>query len=480
MLTRELQGYLRAAKVFYGGGEKQKANSALAKALAIAKENRKDLLPHLDDLHRQWNPPLMNQLPDEIIDHVFSFIGRKDLFKCKATCRKWKNILAGNSILWREVVLVGTLQEIDAKWKKVCQTGRGLKSRSINIVPLGIRTEDTISWTETDLCKNFPSETLEEFGYTSIGAADGEKNRLVWKSVTTCSSLKVLTWAATTGKQSSYYIEGTPLAECRLRKLRFDIQRSSSFDDAFVYLLSNVKELHLQVSILDNTIWKMLYASRDSLIYLEIYQKTFHSSAINADTLPPITMKKLGSLHLEIDNEHPLHLICPKVTKLVLDGSANWDEQLIASCCANLVKLEVKPVKDEQTAQLLRLLFSKLPRCEYLTMHFGAAGSESNINSFWDTMREQGSTTDDVKMEEILPKLKSVKILGSDRYLTGGELVKFIQSRKTWNLAPIEKLCLESCENVQPESVTWLRSMVPTFLYGPLGVPDSETDDDLS
>jgi hypothetical protein len=259
----------------------------------------------------------------------------KQLLQCMVTCRQWESVIHGNSGVWRHLELSGTLKEVDAKYTKMLKLAGGatFQTLSLGLVDWHGEGEEPLCWSETEICKRFPSGTLKSFQYASLWKKENDSK--VWKSLSACKKLQKLDWEILNYSPQTYHVEGTSLAHCRLKMLTLKVTPGSDIDNDFVNLVSQANSMILH-GLRKDMLWDIVNAAKENVESLECYDAYHWVTSAK----PPIVMKKLKVLDMRSTDTLPL--ICPKVTNLTfLQSVSRGDNDWLASYCSSLVNLDV-------------------------------------------------------------------------------------------------------------------------------------------
>jgi hypothetical protein len=230
----------------------------------------------------------VNRLPEELLTEIFSYLDHKQLLQCMVTCRQWESVIHGNSGVWRHLELSGTLKEVDAKYTKMLKLAGGatFQTLSLGLVDWHGEGEEPLCWSETEICKRFPSGTLKSFQYASLWKKENDSK--VWKSLSACKKLQKLDWEILNYSPQTYHVEGTSLAHCRLKMLTLKVTPGSDIDNDFVNLVSQANSMILH-GLRKDMLWDIVNAAKENVESLECYDAYHWVTSAK----PPIVMKKL-------------------------------------------------------------------------------------------------------------------------------------------------------------------------------------------
>jgi hypothetical protein len=450
-------------------------NLALSEAASLATQSLVDLSSYIKSL--QASP--IDTLPIEILAHIFDFLDIPDLATCTKTCQRWKQVTSTNSQIWRKpIVLRGLLIRAEIKWKAFCKVSGG-QTPHLTLNLSRDEGQDMFKiWESSTLRTTFPSKSLTHFEYSG---QDLHMDEQIWTCVKSCSKLKVFRWKSVMhDRDEDWYVDrqvrGTPLANCRLEEVRMEDPTPAIVDQEFSVMLSQVKRLYLLMYMLSPRLWQVLMAVRHTVQELHITGTCNNDNRIDGNITRsdhqqeasaiarriPIEMKQVTSFSTLWDDERdatyiqpPLrHLLAlPQVAKAILRGDVvKWVD--IANFQENLTHFEchINQLSDVNEVDL-NLFF--LPNCESLIL---TCKCQAAMTRFWRAMQEEEEVL------RILPRLKHLKIAGDSLSFEIADIISFVKFKSSIGY-PMETLHIYKSSRLDHESLIWLRSAVPDFLY---------------
>jgi hypothetical protein len=406
-----------------------------------------------DNLQSKVKRAPVNRLPNELFYAVFDLLDTDTLFTCRDVCKPWRDALTTSLAVWKRAPSIkGTLEELDAKWRRlksvttidlsltlwICSSGKYWRNKPCQLQQRLMSTE---------IVEQFP-QSLREFHFKiDLRCAD----YVLWRHIFNNSNLKILHWTSSCEYIAdedllfSYPIdENSPpiQALCRLDEFAFDVHAEVCIDDIMLQMVSQVKRLYLRWGLSRSHLLAILSAAESTMEKLVV---SFLSLPEFSDTewygqKPDYkefhyVMEQLRHISMRPETVGILSITAPNLTYAHFYSLDLVDWTLLDSCRSRLRTLKIHLDGMKTKGRFAQELFV-MPKLECLYLHYSPdyMDEEKKVTRRY----EDYSTTalwqavlggDTTRLSSSLPKLKNLTIL-HDPLLNEATIIRYIELRK--------------------------------------------------